>query len=92
VGPTFQFGYEDFQLPPGELSVKWVAVGSGQSDVSKEIDVTVISPQLCFRASPTGASQVFIPPSGANMRVIARRKNLAGAFQVRVSIDLGQPQ
>jgi hypothetical protein len=92
VGPALQGVSQDFQLPPGQITVKWVAVGSAQSDVSNGVEVTVLSSSLYFRTSPSGTSEMFIGSPGANMRAIARRKNYTGGFSVKVSIDLGQPQ
>lgn len=82
------WGASDFQLPPGQISVTWVAVGPGNADVSSGIDVTVLSPQLFFKPTSSGAARLIIPPPGANVRILAQRKAFAGGFQVRASIDL----
>jgi hypothetical protein len=92
VVPTLLGVYQDFQLPPGKiLSVQWVAVNPAQTNVSNGVEVTFFSPSMYFRFSPSGTSEMFIGPGGGNVRVIARRKNLAGAFQATVSFELGQP-
>jgi hypothetical protein len=93
AGPTFQGAYLDIPLPPGQIqSVKWVAVGPAQSNVSEGVEVFVYSPSLYLKPSPSGMFETFIGPAGGNMRVLARRKNYTGGFLVNVSIDLGQPQ
>lgn len=90
----FQIGsYQDIILPPGQIrSVKWVALGPAQTDVSSGVEVLVYSPSFYFRTSPSGTSETFIGPGNQYMRVFARRKDYKGAFLVNVSIDLGQPQ
>ena len=92
IGPTLGGGYQDFQLPPGELSVNWVAVGPGNSDVSSGIDVTVLSPQLYCKPSPSGVFHLAIFPPGANIRVVAQRKGFSDAFQLRVSFEIRNAQ
>jgi hypothetical protein len=90
---TLPGAYEDFQLPPGDVTFKWAAAGPGQVNVSNGIDIAVVSPQLNVRLLPAGnLQQLSIPLGGANMRVVARRKTFAGAFDVAVSIDLVLPQ
>lgn len=93
VPPALQGTYTDFQLPPGQVSLKWVAVGPAQKDVSNDVELTVQATSLYCRPSPDGTSKMFfIGPGAVNMRVIAQRKNYTGAFLVNVSIELGQPR
>jgi hypothetical protein len=82
----------EFQLPPGEVSVNWVAIGPGNSDVSSGIDVTVLSPQMLFKPAPNGAARWVVLPPGANVRILAQRKEFAGPFQVRASVELRATQ
>jgi hypothetical protein len=85
---TAPWAASDFQLPPGEVSVNWVALGPGNTDVSSGIDLTVLSPQIFYKPATNGAARLVILPPGANVRVLAQRKGFAGPFQVRASIEL----
>jgi len=80
--------YQDFQLPAGQVTIKWFAVGPDQSDVSNGIEVTVASPALFTHTSPGGASEMFIGPGAGNVRILARRTSYPGPIAVKISLDL----
>jgi hypothetical protein len=85
--------YQDFQLPPGQiLSMKWVAIGPNNLNVSDGVEVYLQSPSLSYKLSPGGASTMVVGSGGANMRMVATAKTYKGAFRVTVSIDLGALQ
>jgi hypothetical protein len=83
--------YYDFGLPAGRIAgMRWVAVGAGNVNVTPDIEVTVMSPSMFVRPSPSGGTELFINQGGGNVRAIARKKKAMGAVRITLSLDFDQ--
>jgi hypothetical protein len=89
--PANQWVTRTVQLPGGQISFKWLAVGPGNVDVTNDIEVAVTSPSMWMMGSINGSGLLMINQGGGNVTVAVRKRKTMGPVSASVTVDIVTP-